>query len=230
LAWEIFEQAASRYEAWYTTERGRHADIAERALLEWLLRQLPNARTVLEVGSGTGHFAARMAECGFQVIGLERAPAMVRGAERNFPSIPFAVGDAQHLPLQEEVVDVAAFITTLEFLDCPVAALREAVRVARRGVVVVALNRWSIGGLSRRFGPQSRASLLGRANDYSLTRLRFALKTAAGARLASMRWSCTLFPNGLWNLRARVPLGDVIGIAAELELSKLDPAKQDSRG
>jgi len=139
LAWQIFEQAASRYEAWYRTKRGRRADIAESALLEWLLRQLPDARTVLEVGSGTGHFAARMAESGFQVIGLERAPAMAKEAQRNFPSIPFAVGDAHNLPLREEVVDVVAFITTLEFLECPVAALREAVR--RR-------SSWSSGGCS----------------------------------------------------------------------------------
>ncbi len=229
MAWEIFEQAASRYEAWYATERGRRADIAERALLERLLRLVPNARTVLEAGSGTGHFAARMAESGFQVIGIERAPAMVREAQRNFPSIPFAIGDARHLPLRAEAVDVVAFITTLEFLVCPVAALREAVRVARRGVVVVALNRWSVGGLSRRFGPQSRGSLLGQANDYSLTQLRFAVKEAAGTRLAGMRWSSTLFPNGLWNLRAQVPLGGVIGIAAALELSKLDPATKDCR-
>lgn len=80
MAWQLFEHAASHYEAWYSTERGRRADSAEQALLEGLLRQLPNARTVLEVGSGTGHFAARLAESGFQVIGLERAPAMVREA------------------------------------------------------------------------------------------------------------------------------------------------------
>ena len=216
MAWQIFEQAASRYEAWYATERGRRADIAERALLEWLFRQIPNARTVLEVGSGTGHFAVRLAESGFQVIGLERAPSMVRDAKRSFPSIAFLLGDAHHLPMSERALDVVVFITTLEFLDCPLAALREAVRVARRGVVVVALNRWSLGGFSRRFGPQSRGALLVHANDYSLNRLRYELREAAGARLASMRWSSTLFPDGLRNLRAPVPFGDVIGVAGRL--------------
>lgn len=216
MTWQIFEEEASRYEAWYATERGRRADIAERALLEWLLRQLPETRTVLEVGSGTGHFAARLVESGFQVIGLERAPAMVKAAQRSFPSISFLLGDAHYLPLRGRAVDVVVFITTLEFLARSAAALREAVRVARRGVVVVALNRWSLGGLSRRFGAQSRRTLLGQANDYSLPRLRRELRDAAGARLGSMPWSSTLFPDGLWNFSAPVPVGDVIGVAGSL--------------
>ena len=122
MAWEIFQRPAGEYERWYATERGRRADIAERALLEWLFRHIPNARTVLEVGSGTGHFAARLGESGFHVIGLERAPSMVREAKRSFPSIACLLGDAHHLPMNEQALDVVVFITTLEFLDCPLAA------------------------------------------------------------------------------------------------------------
>jgi hypothetical protein len=90
------------------------------------------------------------------------------------------------------------------------------VRVARRGIVAVVLNRYSLGGLSRRWGPQSRGSLFSQARDYSLSRLRRELQEAAGARLQMAYWSSTLFPNGLWLLRAKLPLGDVIGIAASL--------------
>jgi ubiquinone/menaquinone biosynthesis C-methylase UbiE len=64
VAWEIFETAASRYEAWYTTPRGQRTDQAERALLEWLLGQFPNARSILEVGCGTGHFTTWLASDG----------------------------------------------------------------------------------------------------------------------------------------------------------------------
>ena len=134
MGWELFHGAADDYERWYTTRRGRRADIAERALLEWLLGHLPEARTVLEVGSGTGHFAARLLESGFEIVGLERAPAMVKEAQRRFPSIPFVLGDAKSLPFRTGAVDVVAFITTLEFLEGAATALREAVRVAHRGV------------------------------------------------------------------------------------------------
>ena len=218
MAWEIFQRAAGKYEGWYATRRGRRADIAERSLLEWLLRGIPEARIILEVGSGTSHFTGWLAESGFQAVGLDRAPAMLTEARRSFRSLPFVLGDAHRLPFRTAAVDVVVFITTLEFLESAAAALREAVRVARRGVVAIVLNRRSLGGLSRRFGPQSRGALLGAARDYSLRRLRNEVRDAAGARLAAIRWSSTLFPDGLWNLKLPVAFGDVVGLAASLRV------------
>jgi pyruvate,water dikinase len=55
-------------------------DQAERAPLTWLLRGFPTARNVLEVGCGTGHFAAWLASQGWRVVGLDRAPAMLAEA------------------------------------------------------------------------------------------------------------------------------------------------------
>jgi ubiquinone/menaquinone biosynthesis C-methylase UbiE len=48
------------------------------------------------------------------------------------------------------------------------------------------------------------------------TSLRTILTAAAGERLREIRWASTLFPDGVWKLRARIPLGDVIGMAARL--------------
>ncbi len=217
MGWEIFERAAPEYERWYTTARGRRADIAERALLKSMLSRVPGARSLLEAGAGTGHFAGWLAESGFEVVGLERAPAMLDEARRNFPAVRFVLADAHRLPFRDAAVDILLFVTTLEFLENPVAALREAVRVARRGIVVLALNRCSLGGLSRRFGSQSRGAILGRARDYSLGRLRREMREAAGGRVRSIHWSSALFPDGLWNCVAKVPLGDVIAMLAELK-------------
>jgi ubiquinone/menaquinone biosynthesis C-methylase UbiE len=119
--------------------------------------------------------------------------------------------------VRTSAVDLALFVTTLEFLEHPLTALREAVRVARRGVVIVALNRWSVGGVSRRWGRQAQGTLRRRARDCSLASLRTVLTTAAGERLQDIRWASTLFPGGLCTLRARIPLGDVIGMAALLK-------------
>lgn len=216
VTWQLFESAASSYEAWYTTRRGQRAAGAEQALLVRLLAELPEVRSVLEVGTGSGHFAAGLAQSGFHVVGLERAPAMVKEARRQPVSLALVIGDAHQLPIRAGCVDAVVFVTTLEFLDEPVAALREAVRVARRAVVAIVLNRLSLGGISRRWGRQARGPLLGVARDYSLGRLRRELKQAAGTRRGAMRWSSTLFPNGLWKLGARVPLGDAIGVVAAL--------------
>ncbi len=218
MTWEIFERAATRYEQWYETELGHRADIAERRLLKELLEKLPPSRTVLEVGSGTGHFCRWLAELGFQVVGLERSPLMAAEARRQLASIPLLIGDAGALPLRSNTVDVVMFVTTLEFLDNARVALSEAVRVARRGVVALVLNRWSLGGLSRRIGPQSRGSLLAHAHDYSISELRRSLIKAAGKRLTTLVWSSTLFPNGLAMRKLRFPFfGDVVGAAISLQ-------------
>jgi SAM-dependent methyltransferase len=184
--------------------------------MEWLLARFPGVRSVLEVGCGTGHFAAWFSDKGLRVVGLERAPAMLGEVRRNLPGIPAVLGDAHRLPFRDGAMDLALFVTTLEFLDDPEEALAEAVRVARRGLLVVALNRWSLGGLSRRWGPQARQPLLGRARDHSLWSLRVAVQKAAGERLEQIRWTSTLFPACLWRIHAPVPIGEVIGMAAAL--------------
>jgi hypothetical protein len=122
------------------------------------------------------------------------------------------------------------FITTLEFLDGPLAAVHEAVRVARRGLILIVLNRWSAGGLSRRVGPQARGALLGQARDWTLPSLQTLAGEAAGARLAGLLWTSTLFPDGLWAARWRVPLGDILGMALILAEPQRESVPRSSLG
>lgn len=216
-AWQYFERHATGYEAWYATPRGRRADLAERALLEHLLSPFTGAQSALEVGCGTGHFTRWLAGRLPRVAGLDRAPAMLAEARRHDPRLRLVQGDAECLPIRSRAVDLAVFALTLEFVDEPAAALAEAVRISRRGVLVVALNRWSLGGWSRRWGPDARRPLLGQARDFSLGLLRALAATAAGPRLRGLRWASALFPVGRGGPSDWIPLGDVIGIALELD-------------
>jgi SAM-dependent methyltransferase len=215
-AWQLFERDAARYEGWYATARGRRADLAERALLERLLAAFAGVQSVLEVGCGTGHFTRWLADRMPHVVGLDRATAMLAEARRLHPHLLLIQGDAHHVPIRSQVVDLCVFVLTLEFLEDPEAALAEAVRAARRGLVVVALNRWSLGGLSRRWGRDARRPLLGRARDFTLLSLRTLASAAAGPRLRALRWTGALFPDGFVTGPARVPLGGVIGVSVEL--------------
>jgi ubiquinone/menaquinone biosynthesis C-methylase UbiE len=106
-------------------------------LLLHLLGQFQNARRAIEVGCGTGHFAAFLAQHGLSMIGVERAPAMLTEAARRFSSLPLVLADAHHLPFRDRSTDLAVFVTTLEFLEDTARALREAVRMARQGVVAI---------------------------------------------------------------------------------------------
>jgi SAM-dependent methyltransferase len=216
VTWPLFERGAERYEDWYATPLGQRSSRAEIALLDWLLGAFPGARRALDVGCGTGHFTGWLARRGLEPIGLDRAPAMLAVLRRRHPALPVLLADAEALPLRDRSVDLVVLVATLEFLDDPRRALAEAVRVARQGIVAVALNRWSVGALSRRVGPASRGTLLRHARDLSPPTLRRLVSEAAGQRLACVRAHSALLPRPFPPGPTCAPCGDVVAAAAEL--------------
>ena len=216
MTWEIFEPVASRYEAWYGSGTGRRVDRAERVLLDWMLARLPRAEQVLEIGCGTGHFSRYLASRSLRVVGLDRSPAMLKALGRGEAPIIVVQADAHRLPFRDRAVDGVLFVTSLEFLEDPGRALAEAVRVSRQGLLLLVLNRWSLGGLSRRIGPQASQTILGRARDYALSALRTLVRDAAAERLRHLRWRYGCCPRDLWPTTCRLPVGDVIALAAVL--------------
>src|ERR671937_2884362 len=79
----------------------RHAFVWKHgeALLEWLAPK-PGER-VLDLGCGTGHLTARLAESGVEAVGLDSSPEMVERARRAYPGLRFEVGDARDFALDE---------------------------------------------------------------------------------------------------------------------------------
>ena len=216
MAWEIFEPVASRYEAWYGSEKGLRVDRAEKALLAWMLALLPGTETILEVGCGTGHFSRYLTSRSLRVVGMDRSPAMLASLHEISSQIARVQADAHNLPFRDRTVDAAVFVTSLEFLDEPRRALAEAVRVSRRGLMLIVLNRWSLGGMSRRIGPQASQTILGCARDYSLSSLRTVIRDTAMQRLRDLYWRYGCFPRDLWPTPSGLPGGDVIALAVAL--------------
>jgi SAM-dependent methyltransferase len=216
MAWNIFEGAADGYERWYATPKGRRIDHEEQRLIDWLLQRIPSTDRILEIGCGTGHFTEWLHGQGRRAVGLDRAPGMLQAMRDRWPDAPALLGEAERLPVRSGSVDVVLFVTSLEFLENPRQALEEAVRVARHGLILLVLNRWSLGGLSRRIGPQARQPLLGQARDYSPASLRRLIAAAAGERLHTLHCRTGCFPRGLWPTPSRLPVGDIIGLGAIL--------------
>jgi ubiquinone/menaquinone biosynthesis C-methylase UbiE len=211
---EIFEPVASRYEAWYGSGKGRPVARAKRVLLDWMFARLPHTEEVLEVDCGTGHFSRYLASRSLCVFGLDRSPAMLTALRSGEPPIAVAQADAHRLPFRDRAVDGALFVTPLEFLEEPKHALTEAVRVSRQGLMLLVLNRRSLGGLSRRMGPQASQTILGRARDYTLPSLRTLVRDTAPERLRDLHWRSGCCPRDLWPTPCRLPVGDVIAMAA----------------
>jgi ubiquinone/menaquinone biosynthesis C-methylase UbiE len=126
--------------------------------------------------------------------------------------VPLVQGDARRLPFADGAFDLAAFITTLDFLERPRTALAEALRVARRGVVLGVLNRWSVLGLQRRVAGLFRRTVYDAAHFYGVGDLKRLLRSVAGEK-ARIVWRTTLFPRGWPWAQARLPWGGFIGMA-----------------
>jgi trans-aconitate methyltransferase len=73
----------------------RHSFVWKKSadLIELLALQ-PGERT-LDLGCGTGHLTASIAERGAEVIGLDASPSMVAQARQNYPKLKFVLADAR---------------------------------------------------------------------------------------------------------------------------------------
>ena len=119
---ESFEKNVDRYEAWF--DRNRAAYESE---LEALRALLPKSGEGLEVGVGTGRFAAPL---GVRV-GVDPSSAMSKVAMERGIEVHSGVGE--NLPCQNSSFDFVLLVTTICFLDDVPAALGEAYRVLKSG-------------------------------------------------------------------------------------------------
>lgn len=186
------EDVACHYESWYETPAGRRAEALEKAALRRLLGHFTDAHSVLEIGAGTGHFTRWLRSEGLAATGLDLSTAMLTQA-RKLDGPGWVQGNACRLPFSPDAFDLAAIITTLEFLSCPREALLEGLRVARKGLLLGVLNRWSPIGLKRRLRGLFQASVYDAAHFYSVKALTGLVRSLAGKE-AGVVWTSTLWP------------------------------------
>lgn len=108
----------------YTATRQTDPRIAER-----IWAALGDARTVLNVGAGTGSYEPPDRD----VLALE--PSALMRSQRHPGAAPCVAGSAENLPFDDQSFDAAMAVCTLHHWQDPIAGLREMRRVARRVVV-----------------------------------------------------------------------------------------------
>ncbi|MCW8827653.1 MAG: class I SAM-dependent methyltransferase [Gammaproteobacteria bacterium] len=131
------------YENWYRSKRGSWIAGREFALLTHLVRPSPG-ESLLDLGTGTGHFARRFAAAGLAVSGLDPDRAALDYARSLAGGVDYLQGDMQTLPFADASFDYCSAVTSLCFVAEPQRALGEMWRVARRGVILGLLNRHSL--------------------------------------------------------------------------------------
>jgi SAM-dependent methyltransferase len=124
--------------ATYTVTRRTEPRIAAQV---WAA--LGDARTVLNVGAGTGSYEPP----GRDVTAVE--PSALMRAQRPPGAAPCVAATAESLPFEDQSFDAAMAFATVHHWPDPIAGLREMRRVARR--VVVFTHDSSAAGWLRRF-------------------------------------------------------------------------------
>ena len=128
-----FDAAADRYDQWYETVEGTMYDRLEKKAVSRYLRRNVQGMKLLEVGCGTGHWSQFFSSCGFEVTGVDVSEAMIKIAQsKDIPSASFQVADGHSLPFNDNSFDVAAAITTLEFVHDAELVLQEMARCTRK--------------------------------------------------------------------------------------------------
>jgi SAM-dependent methyltransferase len=110
--------------ATYTITRRTEPRIAEQ-----IWAALGDARTVLNVGAGTGSYEPSDRE----VTAVE--PSALMRAKRPADAAPCVAATAEKLPFDDQSFDAAMALSTVHHWQDPIAGLREMRRVARRVVV-----------------------------------------------------------------------------------------------
>lgn len=145
-----------------------------------LLKPLHGER-VLDIGCGDGGHLLLLQKLGLDLWGIDASSYMIhRARERLGHRCALRTARAEDLPFEDNSFDLAVMINTLEFLDDPLPALREAGRVARRAVFVGAMNSISWQGLSRGVMNFFNQNPLSRARFFTLWGLKLCMRNALG--------------------------------------------------
>jgi trans-aconitate methyltransferase len=87
---------------------------------------------ILDLGCGTGHLTAQMAESGAQVTGVDSSTDMIAAAREAYPNLEFQIADARNLPFREEF-DAVFSNATLHWVPEAAEALRSIRQALRPG-------------------------------------------------------------------------------------------------
>jgi SAM-dependent methyltransferase len=159
----------------YTATRRTEPRIADQ-----IWAALGDARTVLNVGAGTGSYEPPDRD----VLAVE--PSAVMRAQRSPDAAPCLAAFAEKLPFGDQVFDAAMAVATIHHWPDPIAGLHEMQRVARRVVVFTyELSGLSEFWLTRDYLPEVRELLVGRPSLHEQA-------AAIGARIEPVLipWDC----------------------------------------
>jgi ubiquinone/menaquinone biosynthesis C-methylase UbiE len=168
---EYYDATANAYDAMHDAGDPEHVRALERLVPRFFM----DARSVLDLGCGTGRalnwFAQNRAD--MALTGLDPSAKLLEIASRKVPNGTFHQANGEKLPFDDGAFDLVTMTGILHHVEDSKQVIREAFRVARKGVLISDHNNFSFGS--------DRARRL-RLCLYSLGLLPFATFVKQGFR------------------------------------------------
>jgi ubiquinone/menaquinone biosynthesis C-methylase UbiE len=214
--WFLRKEYVESYEQYYETKYKR-ADILEKEVLKEAILKLGDGKSILEVGCGTCHFTRWFESLGYYAVGVDISILMLKESKKYWKG-DIIQGDSHYLPIRDKFFDYVAFITCLEYMKEPHNVIKEAERVAKKGIILGLMNSWSLPTLRRRI-----QIALGKnpfyidTNFYSILSIKKIIKRAL-KKFKIIYSNSTVFPRIFGKLKSRrFPFGAFLCIAIQLE-------------
>jgi len=169
---DIFQRYYKKYDRWY--DKNRFAYLSE---LKAVSRVLPRSGEGLEIGVGTGRFAAPL---GIEV-GIDPARNMIAIARQR--GVDARLGIGEHLEFGNSAFDYVAIIITICFVEDPQKVLKEANRALRKNgrIIIGIIDRNSFLG---KFYKSKRSIFYRKANFFSVGEIEDLLKATGFNRIS----------------------------------------------
>jgi SAM-dependent methyltransferase len=153
-AYEAARHSRLAYDNWYASAPGRLALRAQQRLLRKMLAPWANTGggghepSLLELFCGSGLFLAQYCLEGFTASGQEHDLTLAQAArDRLGRKAEIIQHNPEQLPFNDQSFDYVICVNGLEFARDAQAVLREALRLAIQGMLIVFPNSWSLRGL-----------------------------------------------------------------------------------
>lgn len=126
-------------EKYYNETANRHGWGGESAVLDpersQYLKDEVKGKSFLDVGCATGIYGDMLAGEGLEAHGVDFTPEFIEYAKKHHRGT-FAVANAYKLPYKDKSIDTVLLLDLLEHID-DVKALKEAMRVAKKRIIIV---------------------------------------------------------------------------------------------
>lgn len=96
-----------------------------------------DAKSMLDIGTGSGLFAEAFYERGCEVAGTDINPEMVAAARQHVPTGRFEAAPAESQPFEDKTFDLVFMGCVFHEVDDPVQTLVEAKRLAKQRVAIL---------------------------------------------------------------------------------------------